>query len=308
MNDWKEHHHIGYGSNFNVILTKDNILKKKAKNHYGEEKMKYEIEFYKYIIHHNIKFPIPHIYNFTKKCILMKYLKEYVPLYSVFFKQTIDIQESILNMILDKLTILHNSSKLVIDKKTYYNELIYETYDKLLLRYNEYDSIIKKYSNIQYVNGIKVKSFKEIIEYIKNKIIEYIETIDSFILYPIHGDCQFNNIMVLPNLTNILFIDPRGFFGSNKLFGIKEYDIAKIHFALSGYDLFDNSQISQLKIIGNNIEIENINMYDVYFTTPNIITYLVASIWLGNPHCFINNEAKLVTSFFYGLYFGTKYI
>ena len=33
----------------------------------------------------------------------------------------------------------------------------------------------------------------------------------------------------------IIFIDPRGYFGNTKLYGLKQYDFAKLLFGLSGY-------------------------------------------------------------------------
>ncbi len=93
--------------------------------------------------------------------------------------------------------------------------------------------------------------------------------------------------------------------------------IAKILFALSGYDEFDNREINKLDIFGSNINI-NINFLDKnYFefnaigqiTQNNLESLLMYNIWLGNAECFIkNNEIKGIYSYFISLYLGTLYL
>ena len=58
---------------------------------------------------------------------------------------------------------------------------------------------------------------------------------------------------------------------------MQEYDFAKIYFALTGYDIFDN------------INIYNFNEIDLIFEkypfySKKIILSFVISIWLGNSH------------------------
>jgi hypothetical protein len=59
---------IGYGSNFNKIsINKDkNIIKKECINEYGQKKINYEINFYKFLINNNILFKTPKIFSFEK--------------------------------------------------------------------------------------------------------------------------------------------------------------------------------------------------------------------------------------------------
>ena len=88
-------------------------------------------------------------------------------------------------------------------------------------------------------NNIKIKTFDEILSIIEVNVLEYIKSKSNYTYSLIHGDCQFSNILIHKN-NDIKFIDPRGYFGNTMLFGIPEYDIAKVFFALSGYDHFDN--------------------------------------------------------------------
>lgn len=53
----------------------------------------------------------------------------------------------------------------------------------------------------------------------------------------IHGDLSFNNILFDPGNRIFKFIDPRGSFGRETLYGDIKYDLAKLRFSLSGqYD------------------------------------------------------------------------
>ena len=65
-----------------------------------------------------------------------------------------------------------------------------------------------------------------------------------------------------------MFIDPRGYFGRSKILGIKEYDLAKILYGISGYDTFNNN---------NNFLFSEINIAEksLHFTIQH---------FLDNPH------------------------
>lgn len=58
----------------------------------------------------------------------------------------------------------------------------------------------------------------------------------------IHGDCTFSNI-ILTKDQDIIFIDPRGYFGKTDLLGDKAYDFAKLYYSLFGnYDAFNQKR------------------------------------------------------------------
>ena len=124
----------------------------------------------------------------------------------------------------------------------------------------------------------------------------------------IHGDIHLGNILVDGN--QVYFIDPRGYFGNTELYGLFEYDYAKLLFGLSGYSLFDNLYINELTIKGNNIEIDLIKKYEFIFESDlfdNITKLLSLSIWLGNNSCFIDINKK-ITSLMIAYYYCEKYI
>lgn len=60
----------------------------------------------------------------------------------------------------------------------------------------------------------------------------------------IHGDCTFSNTMVDKNL-NVIFLDPRGYFGHTKMVGDEAYDWSKAYYSIYGdYDRFNNKEFS----------------------------------------------------------------
>jgi tRNA A-37 threonylcarbamoyl transferase component Bud32 len=293
----------GYGSNFNIIYInyKKTLIKKKTINLYGIEKIKCEINFFNFINDNKIEIKIPKIYYTSYNTIIMEYIKEN--------KYNIDYFDIILNEIM----ILHLFNNITINKNYYKQLLFEETIIKIKKRYNQIQYIINNYNNIIYVNNIKILNIFNIIDKLNIFFNTYINDLDIYLLHPIHGDLQYNNIII--NNNNIYFIDPKGIFGSSHIYGIKEYDIAKMYFSLSGYYEFDNMDFNNIDIINdNNLKIDFINIPDFnkhkknsYYNNCNIkfIKYLFISIWLSNAHIFINNPFKLIYSYYISIYFST---
>lgn len=46
----------------------------------------------------------------------------------------------------------------------------------------------------------------------------------------IHGDCNFSNMLIDPTRQEggVSFIDPRGYFGNTSIYGLPDYDVAKV--------------------------------------------------------------------------------
>ena len=46
----------------------------------------------------------------------------------------------------------------------------------------------------------------------------------------IHGDCNFSNMLIDPTREEggVSFIDPRGYFGNTSIYGLPDYDLAKV--------------------------------------------------------------------------------
>jgi len=319
-------HRVGYGSNFNEIVIRDETLSKRSINAYGHKKMENEMAFYEFLIENNLTLDIPEIIRIDRNMhrIDMRYLKNHVPLYKVYFDKTDSEKREILYNIVENLAKIHCQS-VHVTPVVYWKDLYLETLDKIKTRLVPIQSLLEKYIHVTRVNGVSLKSVDDILSTLTARVNHHVDNCEDCAYAFIHGDCQFNNILIDTSATNkcdnssertegLVFIDPRGYYGETKLFGLKEYDYAKVLFALSGYDLFDNAVVNQLHIDGNNVIISDFIQNDFYTllvsVTPlsDIVIPLFISIWLGNAHMFIDDEAKCMTSYFIAMYYASTYL
>jgi len=298
----------GYGASFNDIYIDGTRIRKECKNAYGKEKIQKEINFYTYIIRNKVNLTVPTIYSYTDTSYTMEYLDTYDSLYKVFSTMPTERKQSLLHEISTQLTNLHIHSRISTTKEQFLKCLQIETHTKILQRVAEVHDILHAYQHVHSVNGIALHSFDEIMGRISTKIHSYVESLSDYTMCIIHGDCQFNNILYNPDTNAIAFIDPRGYYGNMQLYGIPEYDFAKIRFALSGYDVFDNMVVETLQIENGNLILPSIFQIDNVFESDDIITVLTLSIWLGNAHCFKHQVPKAMFSYFYALYLATLYL
>ena len=299
---------VGYGTQFNQLsMIGKGTIKKESKNEYGHCKIKKEIQFLQYIQNHSIPFSIPTVLEIGETFYIMKYLSDYMPLYRYFPSASVDRKRKICNRIYEELHILHAHTKQEVSKRQFVQLLQMETKDKIYKRYEEIVPLLDRYSFIKKVNHVVLRSFEESMTIIEKRVREYVHSLEEYQLCVIHGDCQFNNILYNPSTDDMVFIDPRGYFGDKDLYGIPEYDDAKVRFALTGYDEFDNRDIQSLEIEGDNLILPNMFlMKDVCLN--DFIGVLTITIWLGNAHCFKNNIHKTIYSFNYARYLATMYL
>ena len=292
-----------YGYNFNEIMIYDNTFIKKCKNDLGRDKINNEITFYKYIEYNNIKFNIPKLLEFNDGIIKLEYLYNSKNITKIINKNN---YEYYLEKIINDLKILHES-KILIQKDELLKDLYIETKYKIINRYNE--SNWNQLTNILYVNGLRIRNINYYVDKIHQKILLYFDKIKTINYSLIHGDVHLGNILI-DNSNNIYYIDPRGYFGNKKLFGLHYYDYAKLMFGLSGYSIFDEMIIDKLNIIDNNINIDFIKEYEYIFISNKfneIVKLLTLSIWLGNCSNFCNSNKK-ITSLMISYYYCEKYI
>lgn len=232
----------------------------------------------------------------------MECLNDHVPLYTVF--DTLD-QHTILNMILNILSCIHNVTKEV-DNETLMNDVMIETYDKIKQRLDNVMELISSF-DILYVNNVKIEyDADEILNQLNVIIREYFKNKHTY--HVLHGDCNFSNIMFNKDDHGLKFIDPRGYFGKTKIFGVVEYDYSKIAYALSGYDMFNN-QSQSIQIQNQNIvipiapNVELINwIADTVQIPINVLMSMTIIHWFGLTDYNKNDIAKCVMSYYYATY------
>uniref|UniRef100_A0A6C0DLY9 Aminoglycoside phosphotransferase domain-containing protein n=1 Tax=viral metagenome TaxID=1070528 RepID=A0A6C0DLY9_9ZZZZ len=296
-----------YGYSFNEIIVQDNEFIKKGKNNYGIKKINNEIDFYNEITNNNINFKIPRLIDYDNGILKIEYLKNSTILTNIINENNF---ENYLHLIFDKLKNIHIITKNV-SKQIIENDILEEIQNKVKSRFNETNwNTFDEFNKIKSVNGIKIKSIDCYIEKIKSNIFDIINKTNIHEYSLIHGDIHLNNILLNYDDNQMYFIDPRGYFGNTKLFGLKSYDYGKLLFGLSGYSFFDNMNIDYLQINDNgDIKIDFITKFEFIFDTTifdRISILFALSIWLANNSCFVNINKK-ITSMMIAYYYCEKY-
>lgn len=295
-----------YGFSFNNIQIKGNLFIKEGKNQLGIDKIQKETQFYLYITNNHIPFSIPRYIDSTTTSLTIEYLKNTNTLTHYINKENID---HYYHKITKHLEPLHKIEK-EIPISQIKQDILYEIETKVLERYNKTNwTTLLQENNIKTINNIPFKTIEKYIEKIKRKITNILDQKNPTSYQLIHGDIHLGNILVENEEDpHLYFIDPRGFFGKTPLFGLKEYDHAKLLFGLSGYSIFDTMEIEILDIQNGNITIDWIKQYEYLFDKPywtQLDILLFLSIWLGNNSCFINAKKK-ITSLMIAFYYCEK--
>lgn len=159
----------------------------------------------------------------------------------------------------------------------------YELYHKIKARYNVagVPSL-----NIKSVNGTKIGSYERALEYFRTV------KVPSTRMCMIHGDPHFGNIII--DDEGPVFIDPRG----RELYGVAEYDLAKVHLSLTGYNELENMD-PILDIRNGNLEIP-LTVHPLAFKASRLTLLLLAAIWLGNAPGFTGT--RKILSHYYALF------
>jgi hypothetical protein len=97
-------------------------------------------------------------------------------------------------------------------------------------------------NHIIYINKKEYKPFEiiwlQVRKYIEENMLDFIPSL-------IHGDCCFSNILYGKDKKIFRFIDPRGSFGKDGIYGDIRYDVAKLYHSVDGtYEAFINDKFT----------------------------------------------------------------
>lgn len=190
-----------------------------------------------------LQYMLPRIYsyscNITKPYISME-LYGYGTLHDLLIHKTMTVNEwkkifSQLRIIIDDM-----SNFTTYDAEEIKSSLTEMYINKTIERLNKLrnDEKLKVYFNgATIVNGETLDPIDTVIKRIKTDVKKIlVDNFNSFFTI-IHGDLCFPNILIEEKFNFLRLIDPRGSFGSFKLFGDKRYELAKILHSIDGcYD------------------------------------------------------------------------
>lgn len=284
---------------FNKIEFKNETVIKTPLNQQGKNIASKEIAWYEFVCKLGFD-KIPKIHSFkplTMKKIAGKNIYEYECLLSSQKKE-------ILTQIINALKQLHNLvPKQKANVKDCEETYINKTFDRLAkveklipFAQNEFIKINGRY----YKNALFCK------ENIKKIIKAHFPS--EFCL--IHGDPTFSNILFNSFDMQVVFIDPRGYFGKSAFFGDKDYDFAKLYYSICGdYDQFNRKKFTLL-IKENEVElmIKSSGWSDMeeYFfdllaqVKKEKIKILHALIWLSLTTYVWEDYDSICAAFYYG--------
>lgn len=288
---------------FNKIIDLNDKLLKTSTCLYGNKIINDEMLFYKQCFLTNYTY-IPEIYSFNKDSFIMQRINGNT-VYNIFITKSYQSQCTIIKTVIESLEKLHASHTIHVNKNVIYTDIYIEFFEKVLSRVKNVNVLLSEFSYIKSVNGVNIiDSVEVIIEKIFNKIKSYFSNKQQYSI--IHGDPHMSN-MIINDDNNITFIDPRGYFGTTKLFGLPEYDIGKIFYSLSGFDIFNSDEKACFYISDTNIHIpinnvihNFINLFDNY--DKDLLFNMVILHWFGLTDYNKNNIHKCVSSYYYGLY------
>lgn len=295
---------------FNEITPNtDNSLTKKSTCKYGNGIINDEMRFYKFHSCYRFSY-LPRVISYLANEFTMENLKG-ITLYNYFTSQPYKTQLFLVDKTLTLLKDLHAIKIQKIDSNKLDTDLKIEFSSKVNLRLKNIAPILREFQYIKYVNGVFIDSN---IEFIKKEL--YTKIFDHFIATTseyntLHGDPHMSNIIFKDN--ELYLIDPRGYFGNTKIFGLMEYDIGKIIYSLSGFDEF-NSDSKFIFHIENNEDIR----IDINDSIPNfihlfkeynvdILIYMTILHWFGLADYMKTNIHKCVSSYYYGIYLYHRY-
>ena len=277
---------------FNRVERRGDVMVKTALTEYGRDILACEYGLYKHVGDHHA---FPRVVSVSGDTLVTEYLDGYVPLYtrpSMRFRAYKTLED------------IHRLETVPVTRQKFTEELLSETVFKIYTRRAKIEDILEHVPKRLIVNGVRIISFDEAMSRLRRIIEAYVPPESTF--HVIHGDPNFGNILVTDD--DVKCIDPRGFFGSQKVYGPKEYDLAKFFYGLSGYDAFHNDPMFTYKLSDDDItfDIQPIDMSQ--FVPGEIRTTLMVSLWLALPQYLETNFTKLTASYFHSLYLATLFL
>jgi len=278
----------------------------------GKELIKNECEWFKCVPHQSF---LPRVFNFYEHGYIMEYMKNHIPLYQFLKLPSLsENHNKILKTIFVNLNNLHKLEKIKVSELVFFNNIKIEIFDKLYSRKKAISPLLDYFGNIKIVNSMEIMSFDDVFTKCKNIIIQYYKAIEKYEYSIIMGDCQFSNILIdRSNINNVIFIDPRGYFGTSKVHGPIEYDYAKILYAISGYDDFNTGKFNLTKLDTESgildFDIQPIISFDellIKYYFNKVHRAFMVIIWLSLAEYNKNDIWKCLCSYYHGLYLGTQ--
>jgi hypothetical protein len=297
---------------FNAVEFHGDLVKKSALNDQGDTLIGREIDWYLTLVAFESEVRRPNTWITTSRegyrSFIMTRVQNSVSVWEHWPKLDEVGRAQVLGAVIEQMNLLHDSTSKRMDNAVVLADVAAEAYTKLAARYKEIKHVIDAFGPITKVNGFDLGHVDplELIGWTACKLAEIYKDTDSYV--PIHGDLQFSNSMINVANHEVTLIDPRGYFGKTNIYGLADYDKAKLLYALSGYDLFNYSHDFHLTHVGEG---------SIEFTLPKpdltgcdelirdnfgyVHQLWLAVIWQGLAQYIKNDPVKSVAAHYHGL-------
>lgn len=292
---------------FNSVEMQGELVLKSALNDQGATLIKREIAWYKEL--ETIKVPVsrPNVWVAgNERSFVMSRVKG-LPIWQVWPTLDSDARALVLTRLFEQLNYLHRNKKTV-GADVVIRDVKIEAHDKLMFRCAEIEPVVKAFGAIGIVNGVPLVTSdpRDLIAALYDELTWQYMGMDEHSL--IHGDLQMSNSMINPDTLEITLIDPRGYFGSSVTYGAAAYDISKLLYSLSGYDLFNYShefhiELPQPDHICFTIPKPNTEGIEVFMKEnfKRVHELWLAVIWIGLAQYIKNDPVKSIAAHYHGL-------
>lgn len=299
---------------FNSVAFHSDLVLKSALNAQGENLIAREIGWYRALDEMNSSVCRPQTWPATNKKSFVMSRVEGVPIYKLWPTLDNEGRAFVLERVFEQLDLLHGTSKVEVGTEVVLRDVKLEACDKLLSRYREIKGVIDSFGPVHTVNGqhIGLSVDPEVIIHRLYAALHahYAATKDYQL---VHGDLQMSNSMINPDTLEITFIDPRGYFGKSETYGLADYDVAKLYYSLSGYDLFNYSRefgIKSLKDGHIEFDIPKPNLDGCEDLMVARFWYWhqlwLAVIWIGLAGYIKSDPVKSVCAHYHGLAMASR--
>lgn len=213
-------------------------------------------------------------------------------------------KKQILRKIIRALKLLHQTEQVSPDSFS----IMEAYYHKTMSRLSGVEDLIPFAREKEIViNGKKCRN----IYFHKRELEKKLEKLRCGSFCFIHGDCTFSNLMLRDN-GELVFIDPRGYFGYTELYGDARYDWAKLYYSIVGnYDRFNLKEFRleitdrevRLDILSNHWEDMEDDFFELTGADRYEIRLLHAIIWLSFTTYAWQDYDSICGAFYNGLYY-----
>lgn len=300
-----------HARSFNSVTIQGDLVLKAALNQQGASLIEREVLWYEELDRSGNEVMRPkHWARKTTEGELPSFIMSRVkgmPIWQLWPTLDAEGRAMVLTRLFEQLNFLHSHKKAV-GSDVVLRDVKMEAYTKLMSRYTEIEPLVKSFGPITTVNGKRLTSSdprKVISELYEELAWQYVDTTEHSM---IHGDLQMSNSMIDPDTLEITLIDPRGYFGSSITYGAAEYDVAKLLYSLSGYDLFNYSHTFHIDLPQSGHICFDIPRPDTEGTEAIMSAKFnrthelwLAVIWIGLAQYIKNDPVKSIAAHYHGL-------